>query len=112
MARKITLTDAKTKESYVIEYDRDSILYAESIGFDATKAQGAIATDMVTLFRAGFHKNHPLVGKDVVYEMWDRISDKQGLFSILMQMFQEPYEALLSEPAKDSKGNVTWEATE
>lgn len=112
MAKKVTVTDPTTKQDYIIEFDRDSVVYAESIGFDVTKAATAYATDMVTLFRAGFHKNHPFVSKEVVYGIWDRVKDKQGLFGLLMDMFMVPYNALVDEPKDGDKGNVTWEATE
>lgn len=112
MAKKIYLTDPTTNVKYTIEYDRDSVVYAESIGFDASKAASAYGTDMVTVFRAGFHKNHPFVAKDVVYGIWDRIADKQGLFTVLMEMFMEPFNALMQEPEEGGAGNVTWEATE
>ncbi|MDD6566983.1 MAG: DUF5055 domain-containing protein [Parafannyhessea umbonata] len=112
MAKKITLTDPKTKVAYTLEYDRDSVVYAESLGFDMTRAESSYATDMVTLFRAGFHKNHPGVSKDVIYGIWDRVPDKQGLLGVLIEMFGEPLQALLVEPKDGDKGNVSWEVTE
>lgn len=112
MAKKIYITDPTTDTKYTIEYDRDSVVFAESIGFDAAKAASTYGTDMVAVFRAGFHKHHPFVSKDVIYGIWDRISDKQGLFMQLMEMFSEPFNALIAEPEEGGEGNVTWVAAD
>lgn len=110
--KKITIKDPATNASYTIEYDRDSVVYAESIGFRIQDASTAIATDMVTLFRAGFHKDHPYVPKDTVYAIWDRIPKKQELFMKLMDMFMVPYKSLMDEPDEGDAGNASWEESE
>lgn len=108
MARQIHLTDPVTGLGYTLEFDRDSVVYAESIGFSIAKVRDAVATDMITLFRAAFHKHHPAIGKDDAYAIWDRIPSKQELFELLMDMFQEPFNALIEEPSEGDSKNVSW----
>lgn len=109
MARQINLTDPVTGQGYTLEFDRDSVVYAESIGFSITRVRDAVATDMTTLFRASFHKHHPGITKDDAYAIWDRIPGKQELFEVLMDMFQEPFNALIEEPSEGDSKNVSWQ---
>lgn len=110
MAKTIQLTDAGTGKTYVLEYDRASVVYAESIGFSPRKAADAPMTATMTLFRAAFHKNHPRVQDDEIDRLFDAVPDKDGLYSVLGEMLQETYGTLeVSEDGED-RGNVTWKA--
>lgn len=106
----LNVKDGRTGETYRLEYDRDSVVYAEKLGFNVTEAASAYATDMVTLFRAAFHKNHRNVPVATIDDLWDHMPNKGEVFMKLFEMFMEPYNALLAEPKKgDAKNAVTFE---
>lgn len=107
MAR-IHLTDPVTNAEYTLEFDRDSVMYAESLGFDLSKAETTVATDVVCMFRAAFKKHHPRLDLATIDGVWDRISDKRTLTEALVEMFNEPYAALFNEPEGDSKNVATF----
>lgn len=110
MAKSIKLTDPSTGTTYTLEFDRDAVVYAERIGFDITKASTAYATDTVALFRAAFHKNHQYVTDAVIDGIWDRLPGKSEVMQVLIEMFVEPYNALLSEPGDgDPKETPTFQ---
>jgi len=108
MAAQIHLTDPITNGEYTLEFDRDSVKYAESLGFDLTRAETTVATDVICMFRAAFHKHHPRLDLATIDGIWDRISDKKTITEALIEMFNEPYRVLFSEPEGDSKNVATF----
>lgn len=110
MAKKINLIDADTGKTYVLEYDRSSVAYAESIGFNPRKAGDAPMTVTMALFRAAFQKHHPRVSDDDVQRLFDDVDDKDGLYSVLGGMLEETYSTLTDREGGERRGNVTWKA--
>lgn len=107
MAEVIPFTDPKDGAEYQIEYDRDSVRFAESIGMnlaaltDANRLRSRdvpIATIMSQAFYAGLIKHQPTMTQAKSDDIWSRVSGKEEVFAALLEMIQEPYTSLLAEP--------------
>lgn len=111
MADSITFTDPKDGTDYTIEYDRDSVRFAESIGLnlavltDPKRIQSRdipIATLMSQAFYAGLVKHQPAITQEQSDDIWGRVTGKEGVFTALLDMIQEPYTSLLSDAPEDA----------
>lgn len=117
MADSITFTDPRTNREYVLEYDRDSVRFAESIGLNLAvlsdrkrmaRRDVPIGTLMSQVFYSALIKHQPMLTQDESDDIWERVSGKEQVFAALLDMIQVPYVALLDEPEDgDPKGTVT-----
>lgn len=107
MADSIKFTDPKDGTEYVIEYDRDSVRFAESVGLnlavlsDSKRVQSRdipIASLMSQAFYAGLVKHQPAITQEQSDDIWSRVTGKEAVFQALLEMIQEPYTSLLAEP--------------
>ena len=109
--KKIKLTyDGK---DYTLEYTRQTISQLEKQGFVAADFAEKPATMLPLAFRGAFYKNHKFVKEETVEEIFEHISNKQGLIAELSTMLVECYETLMNDTkVEDDKGNAVWEMTE
>lgn len=97
-------------KEYILEYNRKSVSDLESMGFIASEFANKPATMLPLAFKGAFIKNHRFVKQDIIDDIFNHISDRQGLISQLSEMIMETYQSLLSgDIAEDDKGNVSWE---
>lgn len=102
----------KDKE-YILEYNRKTVSDLEGLGFVASQFADKPATMLPLAFRGAFLKNHKFVRQEIIDEIFEHISDKQGLISQLSGMIMECYQSLMSNNDEDGdKGNVAWEIVE
>lgn len=106
MSESIPFHDPRTDRDYVLEFDRDSVRFAESIGLNLAVLADAkrihsrdipIATMWSQLFYAGLIKHHPDMTQELSDDIWERVPNKPNVFFALLDMFQEPYQTLLSD---------------
>lgn len=111
MAQSIKFTDPKTDTEYTLEYDRDSVRFAEELGVNIIELiRGKVkpATLWTQLFFSALHKNHPTITQDESDDIWTRVTNKADVASVLQDMIAEPYELMLSEDEDaDPKNAVT-----
>ena len=91
---------------YTLEFTRDSIKQMERHGFDLNAALSQPVTSVATLFRGAFSAHHPHVSQTTVDEIWDGMENKNGLFEALIDLYNEPLEALMEEPEEGKK--IEW----
>lgn len=108
MAKTITF-DFKEK-TYTLEFTRRSIEQMEKEGFRVTEVTEKPMTMLPTLFAGAFKAHHPFVSRSDVNEIFDTVKNKQDLVGRLAEMYNEPIEALMSEPEID-EGKVEWTAS-
>ena len=101
---KITMTYGKTE--YTLEYSRQSVKTMEAQGFVLDELTSKPVTMIPLLFSGAFIKNHRGMKRSVVEEIFDSLSDKNGLLEALMEMYAETLSALTE--SNESEGNVTW----
>ena len=92
---------------YTLEFTRDSIKQMERTGFSLDVAQTQPMTSLLTLFKGAFIAHHPRISQSNVDEIWEGLTDKDTLFEALVNLYNEPMEALMKKPEDESK-KITW----
>jgi len=96
-------------KEYTLEFTRKSIETMERQGFVASDIVDKPMTTLPALFAGAFLAHHRYIKKELVDEIYSKMTNKQDLLSKLAEMYNEPIQALMEEP-EDAVGNVNWEA--
>jgi len=105
MAKTITLTfDGK---EYTLEFTRSTIAEMERRGFRAGDIEDKPMLTLPALFSGAFLAHHRGIKANVVDAIFNKIPDKQQFIQALGEMYNEPLEALIDDPA-DDEGNAQW----
>jgi hypothetical protein len=107
MAKQLTFT--YNGKDYTLGYTRRTVRQMEANGFVSAQISDKPMTMLPDLFAGAFLMNHRFVTRDVIDNIYEHMPDKEGLISKLADMYNEPIEALMSEP-EDSAENVNWVA--
>lgn len=97
-------------KEYTLEFTRKSIETMERQGFIASDIADKPMTTLPALFAGAFLAHHRYIKKELVDEIYSKMTNKQDLLSKLAEMYNEPIQALMEEP-EDAVGNVNWEAS-
>lgn len=92
--------------NYTLEFNRDTVRQLERNGFSVNDIASQPVNSVLILFRSSFLAHHPRLSQSVIDEIWDSLGNKDGLFEALIELYNEPVEALLSEP--DDGKKITW----
>jgi len=90
---------------YCLEFSRNAIRQMEAEGFDPSEYEKKPMTVANDLFRGAFKAHHPMTKTTLIDEIFEKIGDKEGLFSTLVELYQAPFEAMAESPAE---GEITW----
>lgn len=99
----------KDKE-YVLTFTRRSVERMERNGFVASDIGDKPMTTLPALFAGAFLANHPFVKKELIDEIFAKLTNKQELIGKLAEMYNEPIAALVEEP-EENEGNLNWTAS-
>ena len=94
---------------YTLEFTRDSIKQMERAGFSYSQVEEKPYTSLMTLFKGAFLAHHPRVSQTTIDEIWDNLGDKEGMFEVLANLYNEPLEAMMAEPEEVKK--IMWKVT-
>jgi hypothetical protein len=94
-------------KDYVLEYTRKSVQEMEKRGFVAADADTKPMTVLPMMFEGAFLAHHRFEKKEVIDEIFSKMSDKENLITKLAEMYNEPIMTLLDEPS-EKEGNVNW----
>ena len=103
--KPIKLTDTETGDEYILEFDRESIRFAEARGFDIDDVGKYPMTKIPELFFYAFRMHH----KNVSREKTDRILFEdlgglpKGVAERLGALYAAPFEALSQNEDKTVK---------
>ena len=97
-------------KDYCLEFTRRSVETMERQGFVASDIQDKPMTVLPALFAGAFLANHRFVKKDIIDEIFSKMTNKSELIGKLSEMYNEPIMALVDEP-EESEGNVDWTAS-
>lgn len=92
---------------YTLEFTRRTVEQMEREGFVADDVKVKPMTTLPTLFAGAFKANHRFVKREVIDEIYSKMTNKGELISKLAEMYNEPLLALLDEPVESSE-NLTW----
>lgn len=110
MSTKINFSYKGT--DYCLEYTRNTVKRMEDRGFSASRIIEAPASTLPELFAGAFLANHKFVDRKVIDEIYDAMKDRKALIEVLVTMYNEPINALMSDSGADDQGNaIAWEAT-
>ena len=93
--------------NYTLEFTRRTVEQMEREGFVADDVKTKPLTTLPTLFAGAFKANHRGVKRDVIDEIYSKMTNKAELIGSLAAMYNEPLLALIDEPAESSE-NLTW----
>ena len=94
-------------KEYVLEYDKDSIITLERLGFTLEKLSEQPMTMFPLVFRGAFYKNHKTAKQEDIDAIFKNLKKRNELVSALIRMINEQYEKLMSD--NDNEGNLNWE---
>lgn len=93
----IRLTDTETGETYVLEFSRESVKWAESRKFAIGELTDYVNTNVPDLFYYAFRKNHKNIARDktdkILFEDLKGLSPKE--IERLIQLYSQPMNALI-----------------
>lgn len=98
------------EKEYCLEFTRKSVEQMERNGFIASDLRDKPMTILPALFAGAFLANHRFIKKEVVDEIFSKMTNKQELISKLADMYNEPIMTLVDEP-EAAEGNVDWTAS-
>lgn len=105
--KPLTLRDTETGEEFILEFNRESIRFAEARGFDINDVAKYPLTKIPELFFYAFRMHH----KNVARERTDRIlfDDLGGLpdgaLERLAMLYSEPFNALTNTSEQGESKN-------
>ena len=90
------ITDPDTGETYVLEYSRESVRFAEQRGFKISELLDYPQTNITALFFYAFRKNHKHIARDKT----DRLLEDLGGLTAkeigrLADLYNQPNESLI-----------------
>lgn len=96
--RPITMTDHDTGTVYTLEFNRDSVRFAEARGFDIGDVDRFPMTKIPELFYYSFRMHHKNVSREktdkFIFEVWGGIGNlPDGLLERLILLYAEPFSA-------------------
>ena len=97
-------------KDYCLEFTRKSVEAMEKNGFVASDIETRPMTVLPALFSGAFLANHRFVKKEVIDEIFSKMTNKSELIGKLAEMYNEPILALVDEP-EENEGNVDWTAS-
>lgn len=97
-------------KEYCLEFTRKSVEIMEKNGFVASDIESKPMTTLPALFEGAFIANHRFVKREVVNEIFSKLTNKSDLIGKLAEMYNEPIMTLIDEPG-ENEGNVDWTAS-
>ena len=105
MSKQLNFDYKGTK--YTLEYTRRTVEQMERSGFISDDIKTKPMTTLPVLFAGAFLAHHRFIQKDVIDEIYFKMTNKGELIGKLAEMYNEPIMALIDEPAESSE-NLTW----
>ena len=99
MVNPIIITNEETNEEFTLEFNRDSVKYAEEHGFTREDVGTKLMTRVPQLFYFAFRMHHPRMTQAQTDKiLFDDLGGmSETLANRLIDLFQAPYETLLCE---------------
>ena len=110
--KPIILRDTESGTEYTLEFNRESVRYAESRGFKVEDVANYPMSKIPELWFYAFRMHHRNVSREktdkMIFEDFGGINDlPDGLIERLFQLYNEPFEATKTEDErKNSKLTV------
>ena len=111
MAKQLVINDPATGVTYTLEYTRKSVEMMEKQGFIADDVEKKPMTMLPALFAGAFLAHHRFVKREIIDNIYKKLTHKDKLIEKLVEMYNEPIMTLLTEPEQEgNEGNLSWTA--
>ena len=99
LVKPIRLIDNETGESYILEFNRDTVRWAEQRGFDPEKVTTYPMTVGADFFYYAFRMHHKNIARDktdkILFESLGGINDTTGkILGRLMELYYQTFNTL------------------
>lgn len=89
--RPIVITDNKTGEEYVLEFNAESVKFAENRNFNMDEIVEKPMTKIPELFFYAFRMHHKFLGKDKIDKIYDKLCPlPEGFVARLKDLYYVP----------------------
>lgn len=111
MAKQLVINDPMTGVTYTLEYTRKTVEMMEKQGFIADDVEKKPMTMLPALFAGAFLAHHRFVKREVIDNIYKKLTHKDKLIEKLVEMYNDPIMTLLTEPEQEgNEGNLSWTA--
>jgi len=111
MAKQLVINDPVSGVTYTLEYTRKSVEMMEKQGFIADDVEKKPMTMLPALFAGAFLAHHRFVKREIIDNIYKKLTHKDKLIEKLVEMYNEPIMTLLTEPEQEgNEGNLSWTA--
>lgn len=100
---KFTIND----KNYTLEYTRKSVEILEKQGFSIQDVTDKPMSVLPQLFAGAFLAHHKFEKREVIDGIFAKMTNREELFSTLVEMYNEPLVSIMAEP-EQNEGNVDW----
>lgn len=107
MAKTIKFTH--NGKDYTLEYTRKTVEAMERRDLKLSELRDKPMTTLPLLFTGAFLAHHKFEKQEVIDEIFSKMTNRDELLRVLVEMYNEPINALMGEPEENS-GNVLWTA--
>ena len=111
MAKQLVINDPVSGVTYTLEYTRKSVEMMEKQGFIADDVEKKPMTMLPALFAGAFLAHHRFVKREIIDNIYKKLTHKDKLIEKLVEMYNDPILTLLTEPEQEgNEGNLSWTA--
>lgn len=104
--KPIRITDPETNETYVLEFSKESVKFAEDRRFNISELLDFPQTNIPALWFYAFRKNHKNVAKNQTDKLLDELGGlTKDEISRLVQLYNEPANSLIIMEDEDTRKN-------
>lgn len=96
-------------KKYELGFTRNSVVMLERSGFSIDEISTKPMTMLPMIWQGAFAAYNKGVKRALMDEIYENITDKQGLVSALVELYAETLNTLTDEPDEGNTGNATWE---
>ena len=108
--KPIVIKDSENNREYTLEFNRDSIRFAESRGFKLNDVDDYSMTKIPEFFWYAFRMHHPSVSLNQAEKLLERIGGiNDAVGRRLGELWAVPYETLNPTDGEEKNGAVTVE---
>ena len=103
----VIATDNKTGKKYELDFNRDSVRFAENRGFELENVAKFPVTGISDLFFYSFRMHHPKMSRantDALMESWGGVSEK--LLERLILLYQQAQTSNTIQTDEDAEKNA------
>lgn len=102
--RPILITDNETGEKYVLEFNAESVAFAEERKFNIADVDDFPVTGIRDLFYYAFRMHHKMLPKDKVYAIYEATKPlPQGFVKRLIDFYLRPMKEIVASDESERK---------